>query len=832
MLFLGIDQMLTPVDSARRRSCEMVNTPRPCVNKTVHHIGKLEERVKEWLVLQNEIEQKTSVIRLPCSDSEDATAESPVLNIRGLGLFDKDSPEPSNGVPLNLNTEAIVSEVIELIWRLEKDRQEAEEALKLEKKRRQGLSSQIDLLSKWKLTNLPEAVQKEYDRAARDLSELRWHISRKKQELERARDRTAKTEAVNRKLQEEICFIEKHRPLLDEKLNHEGEAISRIKEAQAEASSLLSEAESLLKSSMLCFEEATEEANRERRDMTAQLAERRRNLQVCRDHLHQSEKIWAKCSLDLMDIERKMEDGRKLYSELIHQKQQLTQNEISWNQQVTDLKYELDDQEKKTKHLTKMYDRVSKEAKEMESDFQSQLSELEEKRCNELRALRDQEYNNKTFTLENEDLSRNIGNSYRTREKHESDIKRMQKNLLKNEEQTTQVSKDVSKVSVSHAASKTKLENLEDKSVKEERRLKNLADSLRKQIIEEVKAGQITQAQINALMAEKQQKEKENNRLKAELTKIVEEIEGPVAELEEEFRKITQLHVKKSEELSTVQQKKQQCDETFKMTNQQLEREKSSLEHKLSSIQMTIAEVSKELQNTMDSMLQFQKSTQDVIQYGNIVKSTMMSTQNTITVLQQKYNLEELRLNDVKDTFSQLVKEEETYTCRMKSEDEDYNLQLQSRQKMQKHSAAALEMALCENSSLAKEYKLLQTRFLDEKDKLMVSYEIRIKMESTIRDHLQISVLQSRMHRALVEFFKQRGLYNQAGLARFQAASQENAHKILAVQEEMSKTIQHISTFLTSLTDGSPREDSKENKHSTLRAETKDRESHTVHITV
>lgn len=38
------------------------------------------------------------------------------------------------------------------------------------------------------------------------------------------------------------------------------------------------------------------------------------------------------------------------------------------------------------------------------------------------------------------------------------------------------------------------------------------------------------------------------------------------------------------------------------------------------------------------------------------------------------------------------------------------------------------------------------------------------------------------MHRALVEFFKQRGLYNQAGLAHFQAASQENAQKILAVQ--------------------------------------------------
>ncbi|KAG9478948.1 hypothetical protein GDO78_012556 [Eleutherodactylus coqui] len=168
----------------------------------------------------------------------------------------------------------------------------------------------------------------------------------------------------------------------------------------------------------------------------------------------------------------------------------------------------------------------------------------------------------------------------------------------------------------------------------------------------------------------------------------------------------------------------------------------------------------------------------------------------------------------------------------MKTEEEDNDVQLQTRQEMQQQCSKALEVALKENVALAKEYQTLQTSYLDEKDKLMINYESRIKMEATMRDYLQISVLQSRMHRALVEFFKQRGLYNQAGLARFQAASQENAQKILAVQEEMSKTIQHISAFLTSLTDGSPREDSKENKQSISHAETKDRQSHTVHITV
>ncbi|KYO26160.1 hypothetical protein Y1Q_0003902 [Alligator mississippiensis] len=88
------------------------------------------------------------------------------------------------------------------------------------------------------------------------------------------------------------------------------------------------------------------------------------------------------------------------------------------------------------------------------------------------------------------------------------------------------------------------------------------------------------------------------------------------------------------------------------------------------------------------------------------------------------------------------------------------------------------------------------------------------------------------MHRALVEYFKQRGLYSQAGLAKFQAASHENAQKILAVQGELSKTIQHIAAFLHSLTDGSSTKDGSANNQCILDAEIKDKKSHTVQITV
>ncbi|KAM5158208.1 coiled-coil domain-containing protein 178 [Mantella aurantiaca] len=830
----GLIKSMDSVYSARRCSCELVNTPLPCVNKAIHHIKKLEGKTKEWYV--EDIEQKRSVSWASCVNNEDeltnASAESPILHIKGVGLFDKGKFSPGADISLKLDAEAVILEVIKLIWRLESDRQEAEEALKLEKKRKQGLLGQIDVLSLWKLHNLPEAVQKEYDACAQDFTELRWHISCKKQELDAAQEKAGKTQAVNTRLQEEIVFIEKHRPLLDEKLNHEGDDTAKIRQAQAEATQLLNEAEIKLKAATLSFEKVTAEANEERSVMAAQLSEVKRTLQVCRDNLSHSENIWAKCSSDLMDTDRKIEESKKLYSELITEKQQLTESEISWSQQETNLKYELDDQEKKNKHLTNVYDRLSQEAKKMESDIQSQLSDLEQLLHNKLHALRDLEYENKTLTLENEDLSKKISNSYKTRGKLDADIQRMKKSCMKNEEQMTKVYNELSQVSITHLASKSKLAELEEKSSKEEKRLKNLADSFRKQIIEEVRISQNMQARINALLADREQKEKENNKMKEELMKMMEEIECPVANLESKIRKLTEFHARKSQELWSIRQKKEQCDENFSKNRQHLDYQKSKLEQQLNDIQMKISEVSEELKNTIESVLQFQKSTQDLMLYGNVIQNTMKSTQKTIVSLEQNYNLQELQLDNVRDSSTQLLKEAELYTQRMKREDEDYNLQLQIRQKMHKESIAALEASLKENTALAKEYKTFQVNYLDEKDKLMVNYETRLRIEATIRDYLQISVLQSRMHRALVEFFKQRGLYNQAGLAHFQATSQENAQKILAVQEEMSKTIQHISAFLTSLTDGSPREDGKENKQSISRAETKDRESHTVHITV
>ncbi|NWZ23685.1 CC178 protein, partial [Asarcornis scutulata] len=181
----------------RQRSCAFVNTPLPCINKAINHIQELEvklykcfQQVHLWLKMSKCFFVKT--------------------------------------LTLKRETEALLLEVTELIKRLEADREEAEKALERERQRRKKLGMEIDRMSLWRLQQLPAAVQKEYEMCAQDTLELRWHFDCKSCQLRQVETQILKIETVNRKIQEDIDFMKKHSPLLEEKLNLEVEAVKDV----------------------------------------------------------------------------------------------------------------------------------------------------------------------------------------------------------------------------------------------------------------------------------------------------------------------------------------------------------------------------------------------------------------------------------------------------------------------------------------------------------------------------------------------------------------------------------------------------------------------------
>ncbi|NXJ02604.1 CC178 protein, partial [Psophia crepitans] len=203
--------------TTRQRSCAFVNTPLPCINKAIHHIQELELKVEKCL----------QQVHLWLKMAKCYFAES--IEDIWLSLSTKlDFKEDGKTLTLKQETEALLLEVTELIKRLEADREEAEKALELEKQRRKKFDMKIDCMSLWKLQQLPTAVQKEYDMCVQDILELQWHIDCKNSQLRQVENQILKIKTVNRKIQEDIDFMKKHSPLLEEKLNLESEAVKDV----------------------------------------------------------------------------------------------------------------------------------------------------------------------------------------------------------------------------------------------------------------------------------------------------------------------------------------------------------------------------------------------------------------------------------------------------------------------------------------------------------------------------------------------------------------------------------------------------------------------------
>ncbi|NXP07976.1 CC178 protein, partial [Thinocorus orbignyianus] len=187
--------------TARKHSCAFVNTPSPCVNKVIHHIQELELKVEKFFQKVNLCFHK-NIFSCIFKDGKTLT--------------------------LKQETEALLLEVTELIKRLEADIEEAEKALELEKQRGKKLRMKIDRMSLWRLEQLPAAVQKEYDVCLQDTLELQWHLDCKRHQLQQLQTQILKIETSNREIQEDIDFMKKHSPLLEEKLILEGEAVKEV----------------------------------------------------------------------------------------------------------------------------------------------------------------------------------------------------------------------------------------------------------------------------------------------------------------------------------------------------------------------------------------------------------------------------------------------------------------------------------------------------------------------------------------------------------------------------------------------------------------------------
>ncbi|XP_053105015.1 coiled-coil domain-containing protein 178 isoform X2 [Hemicordylus capensis] len=736
---------------SRQRSCGAVSTPTACVNKAIHHIQDLEVKMEESFQQYDHLYKLDKIPR--DSDTESVEETKDIWLSVSSELKAEQSLYWKDIQPLKQKTTTVLAEVIELVTRLEKERKEAEEALEFEKRRRKKLYLNADYLSLWRMQQLPLAVQKEWENCSQEVIELQLHFEYKNQQLQDAVNQLMKIDIANAKIQENIDYMKKYSPLVGEKLSYEGGSMGKIQDIYSQTKAGYDIVHEKLEKVRGEHQEMIEDCERERFSMSQKIMAAESLLNHLMNELKETDILYTDLCIKIKEKEAAILQNRNRLKELVKQDTELKSGLKSWKDKVERLTKKIITQDNENKDLLNEYSETQKNMMNSKSSRKSDLQKLKDKLQDHLQQISDLQNENKYLYNENDGFIQKFRDSSRRKVGYLSEIQVLEKNIRRLEGHLKKVGKELYGVELTYEETKAKLEELEQSIIKEQARFKNLQDNVQKQIRDEISAWKLTQKRVKALQKEIEKTGKENKKVQEKFLKKLAQIVQRVADQQALLAKNTEMQKANIKKIAILNQKIEELDEKEKKRNQELTDRKNYLQKQLNDVQEKYLDISSQLD----------KANADIEKFQN-----QLAKLNTLSKGTQKQmdNIEEY-IAELREKYAKI--------------------------KAKEQNAQTLVDFLCARLDYVEKKVKTDNRVFEE---LLWNRQKHLKDK-------KLSRLQSKMHGVLVECFKLRGLYSQAGLAKFQAASHENVQKILAVQGRLSKTIQHTTTFLKSLTDGS-----------------------------
>ncbi|KAG1944329.1 hypothetical protein F2P79_014703 [Pimephales promelas] len=644
---------LQTVCSSRRRSCALVNTPTPCVNKAVCHIQELQTKLENWGQQGDNAQHETAhennhSIIWKCVSTESKNVQgSTKLHIEGMGLCVQDSEVLTS---LWMEAAEVLMEVMSLIERLELDRRDAEKAIQEEKEKAKKLLEKLESLRVWKQNKFSVVMQKEREAGSTDIAELTWQLKMRRDQLPQVRDRLTNTEVLNRRLKEDIDFMRKHGPLVNERLQLETEIMKQIRTEQSEASETFSNISHKLKSLQqdLKNEEfkadiKNEEMNKEIETIRNQLSDKLSDLR----HLHSQCEVFHRKMKESVE-QLTLRDGQ--IQALVKETHQFERKERDVNDEVRTLKAEIDEKEEilmiKNTEVMQLQNQI--QTSKLEGDEKvSELNAISRQKQHDLSTLRDK---NKELTLEMEDFKRKTYESKQAVKQLLMDHELILIKISVSEKQWKQSKDELDSVSAEHSDTKNKLDQLERQTFLEELRNRKQIDKMKTLVMTERTTIHILQGNTDTEAAEYNREQTECERVKEELQKKYEGALSTTSQLETEVEQLRQTYTEKSETIERLKAKLSDLQTAHRSLSGDFEEKKrhrqeclDSVKEKLSLVLLRHEEISnrikeldlksKELNQELDMMEQTISTMPDVIEELQCLSNTLAFKHGTATVV-------------------------------------------------------------------------------------------------------------------------------------------------------------------------------------------------------
>nr|XP_046264130.1 coiled-coil domain-containing protein 178 isoform X2 [Scatophagus argus]XP_046264131.1 coiled-coil domain-containing protein 178 isoform X2 [Scatophagus argus] len=782
--------------SGRRRPRALLNSPLPCVNKAFYHIQELRKVVENWFH-QPQIDQnkplcsKTS--RFQSRDSDTDSVTSTELFVEGIAISARESCPSS---PLVKKMNDVLGEVVYLIERMEADRQHAEEALQKEKKTKRFLESKLDSLLLWKQQEHSSAVQREHEACMRDITELKCQLKLEREKLDQAQEKLSHTEVLNQRLHEDISFAKKQIPIVKENIEVQGGIIAQINAAKAEVDEINSKTQSELTLVQNELKKIELDTNNEKTLIKRQLEHvqltMKNQLASRLDELNRLEMLEKGLCAEMENAERMTALTEEKCAAITQRIPEMMEHEKSEKDRILQLKLQIEDEMQQNKKLKENLIALQEDIEKTRLDGKAEVSCIEEQLNSKRNAFEALCKENKEYEQNVEDYKLKISESEKAVKQMREETKLMLQKIIDNDEEWKEAKEEETQVVAQHRDTLTKLEELEELTFMEEQRERTETEKLRNELTSQMTVVELLKDDCANMNKELNQQQNISELTNQKLQEEFEDAFSATKALETKTEKVKKL---------TEILEKTQCEHRNTLIN--LEKEKKLRCDHLKAAQDLHAATIKRHDNITGSISDLTKRAKEYRNTSDEMEKRAESMPEILAELQRDLDVAEFKNKSAARLMSTLQSDINNCQQRAQRFKQTHTAHVTARKKEMEDAKEALKLALKENEQLANEYEGLQKTLMEAKQEAVSTLSEKNYAHKSFNYYTQLSLLQKRMHKESVKNFKQRHLYSQAELDRCQALSQETNQKIKTAQEGLLEDIQHISTFLQSLTDDS-----------------------------
>ncbi|KAK1878521.1 Coiled-coil domain containing protein 178 [Dissostichus eleginoides] len=765
---------LQGVCSGRRRTCALLNSPSPCVNSAIYHVQELKITVENWLqqsgkyLIDQDKHNYNKALRFQSRDSDTDSVTSTELFVEGIAISARESCPLS---PLLKKINDVLGEVVYLIERLEADRQDAEEALLKEKRRKIYLENKVDSISLWKQQQLAFLVQKEHEACIKDITELKRQLKLERAKLNQAQEKLSHTEICNQSLHEDIHFAKKQTPIVKENLELQRGIIKQINSAQAEADEVYSETQNDLTLVQREFKKMEQDANKEKISLDNILLATKNRLANRLEDLKQLKKVDEGLCAEIQDAEKSIAVTEQQCAALTKQTPERMELEQTETDAILQLKLKIGDETRKNNKLKKKIIALQEDMERTRLHGEAEVSCTEEQlhsKRNAFAALRKENMEYEQNVL---DYKINITDSVKAVKQMHEERKQMLQKIIDNDEQWEKAKEEVTQVVADHSVTQTKLEEQEKITFTEEQRARKEIENLKKDLTGQMTALELLKGQCATKSDELCRQQSNSEITNKKLQKEFEEASTTTKEMETKMEKIKQL---------TDHLEKTQCEHSNTLVN--LEKEKKLKCDNLKAAQDLHTATVKRYDDTLGRITDLTKKRDIYRVASEKMEKTVEDMPEVIEELQSVFDVVEFKNKSAALVMSTLQSDINNCQQRTQRSMQTHTAHVTAREKEMEDTKEALQLSLKENRQLATEYEDLKKILMEAKQEAVSALNEKNHAHKSFHYYTQLSLLQKRMHKALVKNFKQRSLYSQAELDRCQALSQDTDRKIKTAQ--------------------------------------------------